>query len=137
IEIESQIYDDVVQENFIDTYNNLTIKSVFLLKLVKNECSSAVKFVMKTDDDTFVNLINLVNTLQRIKKSIMFGKLVIQSKPIRDYYDKWYVPSYMYSKKFYPNYLSGTAYVMTIDIPKKLYQTSLHVPLIHLEDVYV
>lgn len=43
----------------------------------------------------------------------------------------------MYSEKIYPNYLSGTGYVMSLDVASKLYQAALVTPLLHLEDVYI
>lgn len=48
-----------------------------------------------------------------------------------------YAPYYMYEKQFYPNYLSGTGYVMSMDVVKRLYNESLMTPLFHLEDVYL
>lgn len=48
-------YDDLVQEDFLDTFVNLTLKTTFLFKwITSNECLTA-KFLFKTDDDTFVN----------------------------------------------------------------------------------
>jgi hypothetical protein len=35
---ESEHYNDVIQEQFLDTYNNLTLKAVMMLKWVKNNC---------------------------------------------------------------------------------------------------
>lgn len=35
---ESKIYDDIIQERFLDTYNNLTLKSSMLLKWTINNC---------------------------------------------------------------------------------------------------
>lgn len=35
---ESQTYDDLIQENFMDSYNNLTLKAVMMLKWVVNNC---------------------------------------------------------------------------------------------------
>lgn len=35
---ESQTYDDVIQEGFWDSYNNLTLKSIMMLKWVVNNC---------------------------------------------------------------------------------------------------
>jgi beta-1,3-galactosyltransferase 1 len=43
----------------------------------------------------------------------------------------------MYGGEYYPNYLSGTAYVLGIDAVTKLFKKSLSVPLFHLEDVYI
>lgn len=43
----------------------------------------------------------------------------------------------MYNGEFYPNYLSGTAYLMSEAAVRKLYEASLSTPLFHLEDVHV
>lgn len=43
----------------------------------------------------------------------------------------------MYEDKVYPNYLSGSGYVMSIDAVAKLYNATLSAPLFHLEDVYL
>lgn len=48
-----------------------------------------------------------------------------------------YTPKYMFSEKTYPNYLSGTGYVMSLDVASKLYESALSTPLLHLEDVYI
>lgn len=43
---ESRLYDDLIQENFMDTYNNLTIKSLMMLKWVNRNCADkGVKIV--------------------------------------------------------------------------------------------
>lgn len=43
----------------------------------------------------------------------------------------------MYDKHVFPNYLSGTGYVFTMDTAEKLYNASMVSPLLHLEDVYL
>lgn len=43
----------------------------------------------------------------------------------------------MYGGDVYPNFLSGTGYVFTMDTAEKLYNTSLTTPLLYLEDVYL
>ncbi len=44
-----------LKEDFVDTYRNLTIKSLFLLKLASMP-SFHFDFVLKTDDDVYINL---------------------------------------------------------------------------------
>ncbi|XP_054260018.1 uncharacterized protein LOC128984702 [Macrosteles quadrilineatus] len=63
---ESGIYDDIIQEGFVDSYN-LTIKSVMMLKWVQQHCSSA-RFLMKSDDDIYLNLPALSEALQPVAK---------------------------------------------------------------------
>ncbi|XP_012536065.1 beta-1,3-galactosyltransferase 1 [Monomorium pharaonis] len=134
---ESSQYNDIVQERFFDTYNNLTLKSVMMLKWVTSNCNQA-KYLMKTDDDMFVNIPLLLKTLHSITQvETLLGSLICNAKPITDPKNKWYTPKYMYSEKTYPNYLSGTGYVMSMGVASKLYQAALITPLLHLEDVYV
>lgn len=120
---------------------------------------------MKCDDDTFVNIPNLLHVLlggtvpvynatvqeydrQSIQarldvnrlnqyKELLLGLRFCNSKPIANISSKWYSPMYMYSGNVYPAYLSGTGYIMSMDVVEKLYNTSLSTPLFHLEDVYL
>lgn len=48
-----------------------------------------------------------------------------------------YAPHYMYQGTLYPNYLSGTGYIMSRDVVLRLYHAALKTPLFHLEDVYL
>lgn len=41
---ESEKYGDVIQEGFIDSYNNLTLKSIMMLKWITNNCNSSGKY---------------------------------------------------------------------------------------------
>jgi len=75
---ESSKYGDVIQEGFLDTYNNLTLKSVMLLKWVRSHCRHA-RYVMKTDDDMFVNLPRLISFLQ--EDQAKFRPLLKHLKP--------------------------------------------------------
>ncbi|XP_033208263.1 beta-1,3-galactosyltransferase 1-like isoform X2 [Belonocnema kinseyi] len=135
---ESEKFNDIIQERFLDTYNNLTLKSVMLLKWVSTNCEPT-KYLMKTDDDMFINIPKLLEFLNARPQSngTLIGCLICNAKPILDPRNKWYTPKYMYAEKAYPNYLSGTAYVMSLDVASKLYQEALKTPILHLEDVYI
>ena len=82
----------MIVENFVDTYNNLTLKTLMLLKWVKNNCDSA-SFVMKTDDDIYINVENLVHFINHYPKqnlsNALLGQLVCGSEPVRDADSKW------------------------------------------------
>lgn len=54
------------------------------------------------------------------------------AKKILDTKSKWYAPSYMFEGDFYPDYLSGTAYLFTFETAKALYEQSLKTPVFHL-----
>ena len=134
---ESDLYHDILQENFIDSYANLTVKSLMLLKWFSKSCKN-VSYVLKTDDDVYINLKNLHALVTKNKNTnLLMGSLFCGAKPIRDPYNKNFSPKYMYDKKQYPNYLSGTAYLMSHSITSKLYEAALEIPVFHIEDVFV
>ena len=57
LEEESAEHGDILQETFQDSYNNLTIKSIFILKYYVGAADNlGNKFLLKTDDDSFVHL---------------------------------------------------------------------------------
>ncbi|KAF7994003.1 hypothetical protein HCN44_011272 [Aphidius gifuensis] len=135
---ENDEYGDIIQATFHDTYNNLTLKSVMMLKWVTKYCSHAT-YLMKTDDDMYINVDNLLLSLssRTSNNGVLLGSLICNAHPISDPKNKWYTPKYMFSEKTYPNYLSGTGYVMSLDVADKLYKSALSTPLLHLEDVYI
>jgi len=73
----------------VDSYNNLTLKSVMMLKWVSANCRS-VRYIMKTDDDMFVNINNLVSLLKvRSMNNLLVGALICGARPIVDTRNKW------------------------------------------------
>ena len=63
LEEESQEYGDLVQGDFLDNYYNLSFKAIMGNLWVAEFCSQA-QFVVKTDDDMYVDLYE-VHTLTR------------------------------------------------------------------------
>ncbi|KAL3857935.1 hypothetical protein ACJMK2_012560 [Sinanodonta woodiana] len=53
---------DIVQEDFIDDYHNLTHKGVMGFKWISENCKTA-KYFIEIDDDVFVNIFNLIKTV--------------------------------------------------------------------------
>lgn len=43
----------------------------------------------------------------------------------------------MFDGKEYPDYVSGTGYVISGALVPRLFESALHVPLFHLEDVFI
>lgn len=39
INYENDVNGDIIQENFVDSYNNLTLKSIMMLKWITNNCN--------------------------------------------------------------------------------------------------
>ncbi|KAL0190527.1 hypothetical protein M9458_013225 [Cirrhinus mrigala] len=139
VEQESQIFHDILVEDFVDSYHNLTLKTLMGMRWVSSFCPNA-QYVMKADSDIFVNMDNLVFNLLRPNskpRRRFFTGRVINGGPIRDVHSKWFMPRELYPDSRYPPFCSGTGYVFSGDIAELVYKTSLHTRLLHLEDVYV
>ena len=61
---EGAEHGDIVREDFLDTYQNLTLKTLAGVKWAGQWCHQA-EFVMKTDDDMYVNLETMMEYLGR------------------------------------------------------------------------
>ncbi|XP_052757095.1 uncharacterized protein LOC113520130 [Galleria mellonella] len=151
IEEEVEKYGDIIQEGFIDSYNNLTLKSIMMLKWITNKCNESVRYILKTDDDMYINVPNLVLNLKnrskeydekvskgyKEKEHLLIGDLICGARPVLDSNNKWYSPRYMYGGRVYPRYLSGTGYVFSADAAPPLYEAALRTNYFHLEDIYI
>lgn len=134
---ESEQYKDVVQFDFWDSYANLTYKTLSALKWSRKYCEKA-KYVMKTDDDVYVNTELLPHLIKAAPDNKFFGGHCWgASSPNRDTNSKWYVSFQQYSHPTLPAMCSGTGYIMSSDIVKGIVKLSANIPFFHLEDVYV
>ncbi|KAM6962792.1 beta-1,3-galactosyltransferase 2 [Aplochiton taeniatus] len=140
IEEESRVYHDVIQQDYQDTYYNLTIKTLMGMSWVASHCPHA-RYVMKTDSDMFVNTEYLVQKLLKPelppRHRFFTGYLMRGYAPNRNKDSKWYMPPELYPSERYPIFCSGTGYVFSGDMGELIYQASLSIRRLHLEDVYV
>ncbi|XP_072144167.1 beta-1,3-galactosyltransferase 1-like [Dermacentor andersoni] len=139
---ESARYGDIIQADFRDTYRNLTLKSVFLLKWAFMYCSRA-QFLLKTDDDVFVNVDNLVRFLLALRNGKRrTGPFVVShmrrnTTAERGLAHKNYLPQSVFANDNLPLYGSGTAYVMSCDAVRPLFTEALVTPFLYVEDVFI
>ncbi|XP_013409238.1 beta-1,3-galactosyltransferase 5-like [Lingula anatina] len=140
IEEENRKFRDIIRVEFVDTYRNLTLKTILGLRWVLRHCPSAF-YVMKTDDDVIVQYPKLVDYLLDLPwwrtKHLFMGRLYEPKPPERDPRVKGYVSEQEYPGALYPAYLAGSGYVMSMDTVRVLHETSRHVPLMPMEDVYL
>ena len=146
ITMESDMYGDIVQEDFIDAYRNLTYKAIMGLRWVTYHCNTP-RFVLKVDDDIFVNIFNVINHLEVMaKKEAENGKGEVKElllclvwyrmKVVRESKSKWYLSKEV-KDDYFPTYCSGSAFIMTPDIIEDMYNASQYTPFFWVDDFYV
>jgi hypothetical protein len=68
IETEKHLYDDLIVANFKDSYDNLTLKTMSTLEWMDSYCNQS-EYILKTDDDMFINVPNLLSFIEKIDVS--------------------------------------------------------------------
>jgi len=68
--MEKHLYDDLIVANFMDSYDNLTLKTMSALEWVDTYCNQS-EFVLKTDDDMFINVPNLLSFIDKIEVRLL------------------------------------------------------------------
>ncbi|XP_038056642.1 beta-1,3-galactosyltransferase 1-like isoform X2 [Patiria miniata] len=136
---ESAEHHDLLMEDFADRYKNLTLKTMMAMKWASTHCPQA-SFVMKTDDDMFVSYRNLLDYLAAMSApdtGFALGRVLEGKAPFRDPKSKYFVSKEAYPGDVYPPWLSGGGFVLSGDMPGRIYSASLDTRFLYLEDVYV
>lgn len=140
---EDQAYGDLIQQNFVDTFHNLTAKLILQFHWSHMYCSQA-RFLMSADDDIFVHMPNLVKYLQHLlssqlgAKDLWVGHVHRGAPPIRRKDSKYHVPYDLYPWPSYPDYTAGAGYVVSGDVAAKIYQATLVLnSSIYIDDVFM
>ncbi|XP_053381280.1 UDP-GalNAc:beta-1,3-N-acetylgalactosaminyltransferase 1-like [Mercenaria mercenaria] len=137
IDKEFNLYGDMVQGAFLDTYDNLTHKSTMGFKWATERCRNA-KYVIKTDDDVVINMFDL---FQNSKLSESENKTHVlchrQSTMIlRNESEKWFVSHYQFKgMSRFPPYCGGLFVMILNEVVPYLYKSVSKTPFFWLEDV--
>jgi hypothetical protein len=121
LESEALEYKDIIQFGFKDSYYNLTLKHIALIRWAYQKCPNAT-YVMKTDDDALINIGHLVKNLHTFETG-MTGYIHLDLNPKRSLDDPYLNPECVYPDRQFPVYILGGAYLMTRDIIPPLLRT--------------
>ncbi|XP_015895122.3 beta-1,3-galactosyltransferase GALT1 [Ziziphus jujuba] len=134
---EAQTYGDVQLMPFVDYYGLITWKTLGIC-IFGTEVVSA-KFVMKTDDDAFVRVDEVLASLRRINvtRGLLYGLINSDSRPHRNPDSKWYISNEEWPEETYPPWAHGPGYVVSRDIAKAVFRKHRkgHLKMFKLEDV--
>ncbi|NXR22473.1 B3GL1 acetylgalactosaminyltransferase, partial [Cinclus mexicanus] len=138
VEDESILYGDIVRQDFVDTYDNLTLKTIMAFQWLSEFCSNA-RFFMKTDVDVFINTPNLVKLLLQLNSSrnVFTGYPLIENFAYRGFDRKRFISYEEYPFRLYPPYCSGLGYILDGKLALRTYELMGHIRPLKFEDVYV
>ncbi|KAF3687957.1 Beta-1,3-galactosyltransferase 2 [Channa argus] len=136
---ENLQHRDLIQSDFVDSYLNLTIKTMVIMDWLATHCLTAA-YAMKIDSDMFLNIDNLVIMLQKPgipKANYLTGMLMWNRPVVRSKNSKWYVSEELYPDPQYPTYTLGMGYVFSNDLPEKFVMASKSIKPFNIEDAYI
>lgn len=118
---EQKNHGDILQGNSFDSYDNLTLKTISALEWVDTYCSE-VDFVLKTDDDVFINVDRLLAFLKdvNLKVDAIYGRVAKNWKPLRNTKSKYYTSLQQYKPQLFPTFTTGPAYVFPARLSHKM-----------------
>lgn len=136
--------DMEVVDSLVDSYENLANKTVLMLKLFDRKYGgTAVKFLVKVDDDTFVNLPKFMDTVEfyenraELTDAFIAGQVSFGVVPDRNNNSQYYMPYSLYNQSEYPPFVHGPAYMVSLPAVRRLLKATDNVQRVRLEDVYL
>uniref|UniRef100_A0A3B1JAJ6 Hexosyltransferase n=1 Tax=Astyanax mexicanus TaxID=7994 RepID=A0A3B1JAJ6_ASTMX len=123
---ENLQHQDLLQSTFIDSYRNLTIKTMVMLEWLKDRCPQAF-FAVKVDDDMLLNIKDLVRMLlnpDTPHSNYITGRV-------------WHNNVKCNPNDVFPPYPLGMCYIMSMDLPEKILKVSKEIKPIFIEDAYI
>ena len=143
IDAEAKQKNDIVQMSFVDSYRNLTLKTLMMLNWATTFCYNA-RYIYKVDEDVFSNipvLIQITKEGANVRPTSILGDVQYMRRyPIRSREgrnSKWFVTLKEYPRSHYPPFAAGPRYLVPMTIASALLNVSLSTPFLHLEDVYM
>ncbi|KAG4072878.1 hypothetical protein HA402_002621 [Bradysia odoriphaga] len=144
LDAESRRFGDIIVGDFVDTYRNLSRKSVMAYDWLSTYCSEA-DLVVKTDDDVFVDIFKLTAELSRLPRtsfeSLNFWCAVHSPETIdRNPKSIYYVSRKEYARKKFPKHCAGVGYVTSMSLVRLIadeISKSFRGPICSHEDVFM
>ncbi|CAH2098543.1 unnamed protein product [Euphydryas editha] len=138
LDAEDALYGDLVVGRSVDSYSNLTLKTLSMLEWADTYCPRAPR-LLKTDDDMFINVPRLLRfaAARANETRTVWGKVVRKSLPKRTTKSKYYVSPLQFPGKVFPDFATGPAYLLTADAVRPLLAAAPAERYLRLEDVFV
>ncbi|KAL7057159.1 hypothetical protein AAHC03_019139 [Spirometra sp. Aus1] len=138
---EIERFDDILLTNFVDTYNNLTLKTIINLRFAHTLCRGVATQFVFLDDDYGLWLQGLLDSLAGFSRADLlshaFGVVNPSSPVIRSRGHKWALDRSAFPFDVFPSYMSGFCYVIGAQAVEALSIVAAFTKPLRLEDVYI
>ncbi len=139
---ESQVYNDIVRGDFLENYRNMTRKIHMGVHWIYHHCSKS-SYVLKMDDDVFVNIYSVIYMVKTVVSVIHLPVLfcsgfAASSKPFRaPAKNKWVLTREEYPQAAFPPMCAGRAFISRTETTMRLSVLASHVKHIWVDDLWL
>lgn len=133
---ENEVHADLIRADYYDHYWNQTLKLLMGFEWAARYCNFS--FLLKTDDDVFVNfpkLIFYLNESTTPNEKVYMGNMI--RSPCASRQGKWEIYTEEYSEETYPDYCSGFGFILSHDVVAMFVEVFDVVPNFRIDDVYI
>ncbi|KAH1096609.1 hypothetical protein J1N35_013530 [Gossypium stocksii] len=133
---EAQAYGDIQFMPFVDYYSLISLKTIAIC--IMGTKILPAKYIMKTDDDAFVRIDEVLSSLkEKPSNGLLYGLIEFDSSPHREKDSKWYISDEEWPHSSYPPWAHGPGYIISRDVAKFIVQghKERELKLFKLEDV--
>ncbi|KAK3700171.1 hypothetical protein RRG08_047594 [Elysia crispata] len=128
---EMQLYEDIMLLDMKDVYRNLPLKIALCHQRFHRY--TVPEYVMKTDDDCFINLPGIVRLLQEMPKDVPTWWGNFRQYWVVERHGKW--KEDLYSSSIYPEFACGSGSVLSRSLSSWLSSNAHRLQLFQGEDV--
>ena len=136
IERESRTFGDILQQDYIDSYHNLSLKRLASIDWQLRRCANA-HWTVKADDDVFVNTHRLIEFYLYYRQHNLSGFYCLINYGAETYREgKWKVTEEEYPYERYPDYCLGLFTIWSLDEARALREAAKTTKFLWVEDVF-
>eukprot|EP00117_Sycon_ciliatum_P025059 scpid62100/ scgid20880/ UDP-GlcNAc:betaGal beta-1,3-N-acetylglucosaminyltransferase 7 len=135
---ESSKYSDLLLGEFVDSYERLTRKLIWMLTWLEEMVH--FEFALVLDDDVFIDLNLLAQAIHDGPSVHLYAggsSTSFRSRVIRVKKHRWYVPREVYPKDTYPPYHVGVGVVLSEDVLHACLPLIPNVTVFGVDDAYL
>ncbi|KII69896.1 UDP-GalNAc:beta-1,3-N-acetylgalactosaminyltransferase 1 [Thelohanellus kitauei] len=137
VDLETHIYEDIIRVPLLEDYRR-TAHKIILTYFLLNMLTNTFDFILKTDDDIFLKINQIIPYLSRLKQTDVFiGHKIYFAFAIRDKTNKWHLSYEEHPDRWLGVYLMGSCYVIRRSIIQNLVMLHNHSRMMGMEDVYI
>ncbi|XP_037041951.1 beta-1,3-galactosyltransferase 1-like isoform X2 [Bradysia coprophila] len=124
LEAEREQFADTMMGDFVDSYRNLTLKTIMAYEWLTEHCRQA-QFVVKTDDDVIVDIFKLTHQLDSFSPADMASSNIwcwihFKEDTIKDENSIYYAPAADFPSGKFPEHCGGVGYIAPFGVIERI-----------------